>query len=419
MSARVGCLSISVAVAGLAAVVFGLAGRDQWYEPDPLVPLAVADGTRAFNDEVRVIQEARFVASEPVAGGATTAIATTLGYTQWRQRFTIHAEECVALVVGVTSGYALPSFGALFPSEFTALDDVVRERSSPSAGVGNHPQSLSQSTGAGATVTLNWCEHQEKTVDAVVVFRSVDGAHSPRRADAVLQTQLFRGPWALIGGPLSLPRPGPNPLALRRLAAESADPLGQAERELMEGLVMIEPPRTIQMGFASLFPVDSNTLSTLYHMAARDSGVAVHPRVLLSTPEEMATGLATFMQLAGAASFPAEHDPIVDLGRNDFYRVLAVLGPNSTTDECQMLNFARGEGLFIPRVYRYNPISRTKQVLTSPHTNNVVRDRLCTNEGTVSYIVNDTDQMTYRLVRMAQHGAVVPTVASGPRPTRR
>jgi hypothetical protein len=347
---------------------------------------------------------------------SSTPIVGSRPYSQWRYRFAIEAEQCVALVVGVIEGYALPHRALMYTADSVNLDSEVRQIAGFSPDpVGRTVVPMVDRAGAGAAMTLNWCEHQPREVEVVMVFRTIDGAQSARRADVTLQAQVLRASWSALGGPLNLPRPGLTATALARLAAETPEPLMQAENHPPEGFAVLTPGVTIEEGFAVLNPLSANTLATLYHMSARDSGVAVHPRVFAPTPDDMQLVTSTFALMANNG-VAAEHDPIVDLGRNDFYRVLSVVGASGNQSDCETIAFARGEGIFVPRVYRYNPISRVKTLLLSPQNNNVVVDRFCKVEGMMSYIVNDTDQQRYRMTRLIQASAA--TVAPTDAPSR-
>ncbi len=404
MNARMGCLTMSAILAAMFAFVLGLGMRTQWHDPDPLQPLPEGTGARLFAAEFAAIQSASFVAQEPAVTAPVVAIPTAAGYSQWRSQVVIHPEECVALVVGVVAGYALPHYGAMIGANEVVLDAIIPQLTpSPATAEPRIFNALVRREGNGAVMTLNWCEHQERTIDVLMIFRSIDGAMPPRRSDATIQSQLLRAPWTAVGGPLNLPRPGVTQAALQRLARETVDPLGQSARQPQPGLFPVGSGTLISMGFATLDPLNGSTLTTLYHLAARDAGVAVNPRVAVQRPEDSATVLNAFIQYSMGRAFPAEHDPIVDLGRNDFYRVLSVLSILNPAESCEIITFARNEGLFTPNVYRYNAVSRVKTLLTSRNHNNVVEDRLCAEDGVIAYIVDDIDQLSYQMTRFVPY----------------
>ncbi len=398
MNVRMGSLALSAIVAAVVALGAGNAMRDQLHEPDPLRPFPETTANRLFATELAAIRRRGFVVQEPAVTAPTLPIPTAIGYSVWRTRVVIHPEECVALVVGVIAGYALPHYGALIATNQEVLDAMIVQLATSTQGT----QSVATNTlvsrdGHGAIMTLNWCEHQQRTVDALLVFRTVDGTTPPRRSDATIQAQVLRGSWSAVGGVINLPRSGITPAAVQRLADETVDPITQAERQVPEGMVAVGPSTLIAVGFATLEPINGHTLSMLFNMTAGGAVVGANPRVAVQRPTDRLLVTDAFRRFSRTAEFPEEQDPIVQVERNDYYRVLAVLAAGDPSQPCQKIAFTRSQGLLIPQVYRYNYISQIKSMLPSSHYNNVVEDELCPYDGVMAYIVDDTDQLSYRI----------------------
>lgn len=404
VSLRMGCLTLSAIGAIGAGVVLGFAFRDRWRTPKPLVAISSQVGESAFNAEIARLSARRFVAEGAPADEPTVAYG--VGWSRFVHRFDIGADECIAVVVAAREGHAAPKYAGLFNANSNVdqtFDQYAAQYNSQPVSANANWLYVASSEGLASTVT--WCAHAPRSVEAHVMFRTIDGFSPPRRADATARWQVLRAPWASIGGPRGLHGPSVQQGALAALAAEFADPLGAAQREPPQGLSESAPSRDVPAGAAALLPVNNTTAIELYSLAARDSGIAVHPRVSAAhSADEQLAALAAFNSVAGGRALPAEHDAIVDLGRNDFYRVIAVVDATQFPATCTTVTLARGQGLFTPAVSRYSRTTRQRTALTISK-DNVSTDRVCPTDGLFSYIVDDTDQQTYRV---SQWGAAAP-----------
>ncbi len=403
-----GCLTASAIAALGASVIMGYAFRDRWRTPKPLTPIAAAVGDAAFAAEV-----ARFAARAMVPQGQPVDAPTEaagVGWSRFVHRFDIGADECVALVVASHEGYAAPKQSGLFVAgtsverEFDGF--VAQYTTQPASG---DPRWLYVASTEGLATSLTWCAHAPRSVEARVMFRTVDGFSPPRRADATARWQLLRAPWATYGGPRALHGTNVQRSALEALANEFTAPLEAAQRVPPEGLSERAPAVDVMAGAAALVPLNTTSAVELYALAARDAGVPVNPRVLGPlSDEQRAIVTNAFNASAANRALPAEHDAIVDLGRNDFYRVLAVIDGSQLPAECVTITLARGQGLFSPSISRYSRLTRQRTPLANVR-DNLATDRVCPTDGLFSYIVDDTDQMQYRLT---QWGAAQPAPAT-------
>lgn len=421
VSARVGCLGLSVIAAiGLAAIT-GSAFRARWFEPPPLRPVTAAEGQRSLDAAVNF---ARQRGLRDDSSGTQTATVLSTGWSAFDKRIDVGANECVAIVVASVEGYAAPKHAGLFDgasSEGTTFQNSVFQTG---AMPYNRNRSWLQVASRDAlSVTLGWCARQPTALDARVMLSTLDGTTPPRRADATVKWQVLRAPWSAVGGPSRMPTQTYTNEALAALAATFEEPLAEATREPPEpGLVPVEPSHDAPMGSAALIPVMRATVALLWDMSARNSGatgsgISVHPRIAgpLSLEEQTVIN-TTFTELAAGRVIPPEHDPIVDLGRNDFYRVVAVLDTGSIQRECQLVTLTRGEGLFAPRVSRYSRLSGQRTAITRTR-NNVAIDRVCPGD-VLTYLTDDTDQKTYR-VTIWQPAGAAPAQAASPTRGRR
>lgn len=396
VSLRMGCLTLSAIGAIGAGVFLGFALRDRWRTPKPLVAIAAQVGESAFNAEVMRVSAMRFA---PVGAPADEpAQAYGVGWSRFVRRFEIGADECITVVVAAREGHAAPKFAGLFNANGNVehdFDQYASQYGTQPVSANVHWLYVTQSEGLATSVA--WCAHAPRSVEAHVMFRTIDGFSPPRRADATARWQVLRAPWSAIGGPRGLHVPSVQQGALAALAAEFTDPLGAAQREPPQGLSESAPSHDLVPGAAALIPVNPTTATELYSLAARDSGIAVNPRVSAThTATDRAAALAAFNTAAAGRPLPAEHDAIVDLSRNDFYRVLAVVDATQMPAACTTITLARGQGLFAPAVSRYSRATRQRTPLATLKEN-VATDRVCPTDGLFSYIVDDTDQQTYRL----------------------
>jgi hypothetical protein len=404
MSARGGCLTVSALIALVIGGFSGLVFRSSWRTPSPLRPLSTAVGEAAFAAEAARVRAHGLVPQGAPSSGPTLLAAP--GWSRIVERIDVGEDECVAVVFATIDGYATPRFAGLFAPQSAAertFDQRIFEHPSwiGTPFHGDSPWFVS-TTSEGATVTLSWCARRPKSLEARVLFQTVDGFQPPRRAEANARWQVFRAPWRAIGGPSGLPSRGMNPRALAELAAEFVDPLSEATRSAPPGLVAAQPSHDVVAGAAALIPVNERAVALLWDLAARNrgstgSGIAVHPRIHGAlSDQERSIVQATFARLAEGRPLPEEHDAIVDLGRNDFHRVLAVIDAESIANDCRTITFARGEGLFQPQITRYNRRNGERTPVGTVR-DNVATDRVCRPDGVIAYLVDDTDQQTYRI----------------------
>lgn len=422
VSARIGCLGISAIVALGVAVLVGVARRDAFREPSPLRAIDAATG-QATHDAA--LARAQASGLRPDSSGSAPVTPLNALWTSFSKRLEVGANECVALIVTTSEGYAAPKHAALFDAASAGGADF--ERSVTAEGVSGaryRPDCFQFESRDALSTTVGWCARRATSLDARVLLSTIDGFRPARRADATVRWQTLRAPWSVVGGPARMPAQGYTTHALTALAATFEEPLAAATREPPEaGLVPVEPSRDVPMGAAALIPVMRPTVALLWDMSARNSGavgsgISVHPRIAgpLSTEEQRVIN-ATFTELAVGRAIPAEHDPVVDLGRNDFYRVLAVLDTGSIRRECQLVTLTRDEGLFPPRIVRYGRSSGLRTTIARTR-DNVAIDRVCPGE-VLTYLTGDTDQKTYRITIWQPADAARPApVGRAPRRTR-
>lgn len=403
------------------AAIAGVTFRDRRIDPPQLRPIDAAAAQPSFDAAVARLRQSGL---RDDTTGTAPVTRHNAYWASFAKRFDVAANECAAIVVTAIEGYAAPKHAALIDGAST--EGATFERSVLEQGSAPYQRNASwlQVTSRDAlTVTLGWCARQATTLDARVALQSLDGSYPPRRVDATVRWQVLRAPWSAVGGPSRLPVQGLNEDALAALAAQVEEPLAAATREPPEaGLVPVEPSHDAPVGAAALIPVMRPTIALLWDMSARNSGatgsgISVHPRIAgpLSIEEQTVIN-TTFAELAAGRPIPSEHDPVVDLGRNDFYRVIAVLDTGSIRRECQLVTLTRGEGLFAPQVFRYSRLSGQRTAIERTR-DNVAIDRVCPGD-VLTYLTDDTDQKPYR-VTLWQPGEAAPTPSARPATRRR
>jgi len=273
VSLRMGCLTLSAIAAIGAGVMLGFALRDRWRTPRPLVPIAAQVGESAFNAEIMRVSAMRFAPVGAPADEPTQAYG--VGWSRFVRRFEIGADECITVVVAARDGHAAPKYAGLFNANGSAVEHDFDQYA---AQYGTQPTSanvhwLYVTSSEGLAASVAWCAHAPRSVEARVMFRTIDGFSPPRRADVTARWQVLRAPWAAIAGPRGLHVPSVQRGALAALAAEFTDPLGAAQREPPQGLSESAPSLDLEAGAAALIPVNTTTAIELYSLAARDSGI--------------------------------------------------------------------------------------------------------------------------------------------------
>ncbi|MDP3279071.1 MAG: hypothetical protein Q8Q09_28020 [Deltaproteobacteria bacterium] len=411
-------LAVSLVLALGGGILGGNARRSRALAPQALHAMDPTRGRALLTHATQEAVAHGFAPREEPAEANVEEISDRPGWSRWHQPLSIGDNECVAVVLATVGGVAAPRFGAILEQteeSATRFESSVPERSGdfvPSAGM------LSFASTEGSVMVLNWCEITHRSVNLHVMLQTVDGFERPRSAAARLAWRVLRAPWSVIGGFQGLPYPGISPAGIVRVQAGVPDAIARGESLIAQAhpQTAVSASWLIPEGEAALIPVSRETAQELAKLAARGLNLAVNPRTLESlTPAEkqlIAESYTSFQRLDH--SHPAPHDPIVDLGRNDFYRVLAVIDPRDFAQESEDLWVTRDEALLSPVVLRLSRVSRDRTRCTVLREN-VTRCTIRRTDGLISLIVQDTDQARYHIGRRAP---TPPTLAPRRRASR-
>lgn len=248
---------------------------------------------------------------------------------RWSLPLPIGAGECVAVVVGVDGRQGI--------TQLAIQGGVRRDEVSPEAMVAG-------STNRGVVGHAQWCERAaiERHVVAASA-RLVSGSRLP--AAATLRWAVYRGSWETVGGPTRLTRGRFRSEALAALgddlAAQEALPL------LPPGARALGPPALLTMGSVRLLPANARTYEALVRISQRHENPQVNPRIDPTTvpgapwPTGLPLDFASVRLAAGADPTLPVHDPVVDLSRNEFRRVLAVVDRAGLGSPCATIALVR------------------------------------------------------------------------------
>lgn len=230
----------------------------------------------------------------------------------WSMPLPFAANECVAVVVGVEGRHRVAQLAIQGGAR---VDEVSAEAMAQG------------STGGGLVAHVQWCERG--AVPRNVVALSDRVASMSQRNDATLRWAVYRGSWDAVGGPTRLTRGRFRSEALAALgddlAAREAAPL------LPQDAQPLAAPIYLAMGAARLLPSDGRTYAALVRASQRNDNPRVNPRIDATVapgapwPTGLPLDFGGARMAAGADPALAVHDAVVDLGRNDFRRVLAVV----------------------------------------------------------------------------------------------
>lgn len=387
MNSTLRVLGLAVSLVGAMfasmAVAFGM--RERLPAP-PLRAITAAEAAVAFDVERAAAAQLGMTLAEE----GEAPVTTVNGLGVWRRPVALGAQECVAVIVSVR-GYQAPRAVAL---QHPAAD---------SSRITRHPtRPLSVHQGnEGLAAQAQWCNWEPGSAVAVAETRSLDPDLASPFRDGVLRYAVYRGPWARVGGPAALTR---GELSARGLADLGPEPAVLAGAALMAGNARsLGAPIDITLAGARLVPANATTYRRLYEAVRGRLEEPVNPRVDPFVPAGDRWGLGLPVNarevIAGVlrgADAPPLHDPVIEVGRNRFRRVIAVVDRGRLGASCVRLTFTRlvvGHGA---RVYRYDEgDSDVGSALATQ--GNVATDVSCPATGVTTYAVDDTDQETYRL----------------------
>ncbi|MEZ4393889.1 MAG: hypothetical protein R3A48_22680 [Polyangiales bacterium] len=372
---------ISATLGVLVALVVAAATADRRQVEQGGV-IDARDVRRAMTAEGEVARRAGMSLS--AEGEGALALRGSRG--AWSMPLRVGAGECVAVVVGISGRQRVQHVGLQLMSR---APDVVADDA----------MSLG-SSGGGLVAHTQWCEREAVERRAVAVGEGVVSG-SLRSAEHALRWAVYRGPWRAVGGPAGLTRGRLRPESLEALGADLA--LQQAEG-LVNPSRLLGPMIPISMGYARLLPSDAVTYRALVQASTMNENAQVNPRVdtSLVTWARWNTGLpvnfATVRRESGADLSAANHDPVVDLGLNDFRRVLAVIDRGR-------LGVACAEVALVRHRLGYRAVVEALDADGSRHPldadQNVAFDARCPASGPTVYLapVSDHDPWTVGLLR--------------------
>jgi hypothetical protein len=362
------------------------------------VYLFVAYGTRARlpSPPLRAVSRAEALAALDGERAHATRLGMTLaeegeaavtvvdGVGVWRRPIALGARECVAVLVAAY-GYQ------------TARAVAVQDAAADSSRITMYPLApLSVDRGEGLVAQAQWCNWSAASRVAVAETRGVDSLMDSPYREGVLHYAVYRGAWDRAGGPSALTRGDLSGQGLASLGPEPA-----ALTPAPAGARSLGAPIALTMAGARLLPASASTYQRLYDAVRGDLDVGVNPRVDAFVPPGDRWGLGlpvNFQQVTiaarrGAAHVPV-HDPVIEVGVNQFRRALLVVDRGRLGASCVTLVFTRlvaGQGVGVMRHDGDGP------GVPLDAEGNVARDAACPASGVVIYSVRDYDQETYRL----------------------
>jgi hypothetical protein len=321
-------------------------------------------------------------------GDATLTIHGSTGV--WSMPLAFGANECVAVVVGV-EGRQRVTRAAIQVSART--EDQISDDAMAQAG-----------NGGGLVAQVQWCERSAATRRLVVTSDAV-ASGSERSAQNTLRWAVHRGPWRTVGGPVRLTRGSLRAEALEGLGDDLA--ATEARALFPNGVEAVGEAMPATLGFARLIPSDGVTYTALLRASTRGGDRRANPRVDPSTTPGVrwATGLpldfGDLRARSGTDLSVPVHDPVVDLGLNDFRRVLAVVDRARLGAPCAGVVLSRQRYAFAARAEALDADGTVRQL---GHRENVAVDDRCPVSGPTIYLApsDDHDVWQVQIVRAAQ-----------------
>jgi hypothetical protein len=424
MRTNVSVLLIAGTIAALSGTCAGILTRNSWYEPPVRLQLGAMTGIAAFEQAERAAIAAGFATAtamdERVEGPGRWGL--------WAREISVGEDECVALVIAAKEGDGAPRLGGMF----VPGGDAEATFDGPARAAGEIPRRASPSwistvASERFAMTLYACARRPRTVQARVLLESFDGYRPARGATATVRWEVLRRPRSRLGGMEALAPVRWHEEGVRALLAEIEDPLGLPQRRPPAGMIPQAAPQDVPEGSALLLPVSARTAAWLYRLSSGVERTVVNPRAVVQKPQDAEVIRATFEDArrgrfpstmtgedagAGGASAdagpsiarstevpPVPHDAVMDVGRNDFRRIIAVVDPRGLGTECVTLTLARDQGLFSPRLQRrvFDTSARTARTFVDHTEEHVVTDRVCPDEGVVVYAADAADAAGYRV----------------------
>ena len=301
----------------------------------------------------------------------------------WSMPLTIGPEECVAVVVGVDGAQRLGQLAIQATNR--APDEVATEAMARA------------SNGGGLVAHAQWCERAAVPRRVVALSERVIG-QSQRAVRSTLRWAVYRGPWATVGGPVRLNR---GRLRSESLAALGDDlPAREARALFPADAAPLGAPMPLTMGLARLVPSDERTYGARIRASRGDANPPVNPRID-PTPVggvPWVTGLPLdfggLRAAQGADPSLAVHDPVVDLGLNDFRRVLAVVDRARLGVPCARVALVRQRYAHAARVEALDA-DGTRHPL--PNQENLSVDARCPAAGPTVYLAPASDHDAWTL----------------------
>ncbi|MEZ4410798.1 MAG: hypothetical protein R3A52_30600 [Polyangiales bacterium] len=383
-TARALGVAVSVAVSGFAALVAAAASRERVPPPPPeRVPAAAV--TALMQPEVQLAESLGMT----VAERGDDAITVRAPFdASWSRVIDVGAGECVAVVVGV-SGWQTLSRLAIQMGNAPA-EHIVGAGETPLSWEGNGPHLVGH---------VQWCDPVAARRVVVAESQGITRTSPSEFTGGRVQWVLLRGPWSRVGGPTRLTRGRLSSEALSAMPASIA--VAEAQRLVPEGARPIGPPLTVHAGAVRLIPSTTEALRALYPFFVGEPPIAVNPRL---DPEDIpsapfATGLPlglrdTLRSLSGEAEVPPAHEPVVEVGRNDFRRALALLDPRGLRAPCV--------GALLTRM-RYAHEAALWSITTPGATGDAVSTAggaafvtRCADEGPALFVTRDDDRDPWR-----------------------
>ncbi len=276
------------------------------------------------------------------------------------------ARECVAVIAGVSGFQRLTALTLAAPGPAGTITEAAVD----------HPE--------GAAGQVQYCATQAMTV--VVSAQTTRRSHErpPRYTESSATVLLTRAPWSTTGGFSGLRRGRFDSTAVA-FAGRGAE-WDELTAQQPAGATLAWPEAMIDRAHAAVAPSATAVVTWFATLSARGTGSPMgHPRIAW---DPTAPSLEAVLPTSLAA-----HDPVVDIGFNDYRRVLLALDPAATGPGCTTVLLTRARYRTRPQVWRWTGQGAPAALTES---GNVARDVVC-GGGQRLYLVGDDNGDAYRV----------------------
>ncbi len=353
-------------VAGCFSAIAGLVGAYAFADEAAVQTVPVATPV-----EVTRAAVARELAAATAAGFAgaqdVSASARAVGAGGPLQlTVNLGERECVAVVAGVSGFQRLTALTLAAPGPAGTVAEAAVD----------HPE--------GAAGQVQYCATQAMSV--VVSLQTTRRSHErpPRYVDSAATVMLLRAPWSTTRGFAGLTRGRYDGTAVA-FAGRGAEWDELTERQ-PAGATLAWPEAMVDRAHAVVAPSASGVVTWFARLSARETGTPMaHPRIAWNpTTPSLEALLPTSI---------AAHDPVVDVGFNEYRRVLLAFDPVAAGPGCVTVLLTRARYRTRPQVWRWTGQGAPAALAES---GNVASDVVC-GGGSRVYVVGDDNADAYRV----------------------